>query len=234
MTARRDKAALDAWAKTWVAAAQFGTPAPSLDQFKAAMKSQAPAVGLLQDLPPPTSSTPPAVGQPPPRSPGQPPPPGVPGMAPRGAGGPPMMPPPGMSAPPGPPQPPPNMAAAMGNRAALQGGPMPTAYGQLARRAALSPLFGPGGPLCRNPWRPTKRQPTHRAVTGANPPWTSVSGAYVLPLISPVLIAYVLPLISLKGLTKKMADFMREYEAEPERVRWMLAKLHAHARGFQQ
>ena len=150
----RDKAALDAWAKTWVAAAQFGTPAPSLDQFKAAMKSQAPAVGLLQDLPPPTSSTPPAVGQPPPRSPGQPPPPGVPGMPPRGAGGPPMMPPPGMSAPPGPPQPPPNMAAAMGNRAALAGGPMPTAYGQLARRAALSPLFGPGGPALPQPGGP--------------------------------------------------------------------------------
>ena len=31
-------------------------------------------------------------------------------------------------------------------RGAIRGLPMPGAYGQLAQRAALSPLFGPGGP----------------------------------------------------------------------------------------
>ena len=31
----RDQAALDAWTKAWVAAAQYGTPMPSLDEFKA-------------------------------------------------------------------------------------------------------------------------------------------------------------------------------------------------------
>ena len=79
----RDKAALDAWTKTWVAAAQFGTPAPSLDEFKAAMASRVtPAVQLLGDLPTPSSPQPPAT------SPGAPPtapmgPQGVPGMPPR-------------------------------------------------------------------------------------------------------------------------------------------------------
>jgi hypothetical protein len=138
----RDKAALDAWVKAWVAAAQFGTPAPSLDQFKAAMKSQAPAVGLLQDLPPPTSSQPPAVGSSPPppaRPPGAGQQPPVPGRPP----GPPMMPP---QAPPMAARAPVDPVSAMATRAALAGGGMPTAYGQIAQRAALSPLFGPGGP----------------------------------------------------------------------------------------
>ncbi len=52
--------------KTWVAAAQFGTPAPAFDEFKAAMKSAAPAVGMLSDLPSPNSPAPPAIGAPPP------------------------------------------------------------------------------------------------------------------------------------------------------------------------
>jgi hypothetical protein len=145
----RDKAALDAWVKTWVAAAQYATPAPSLDQFKAAMKNDAPAISLLGDLPPPTSAQPPAVGQQPPAPPrpgNQPP---VPGMGPR-----PQMPQPSPGMASGPSGPPPNPGAAalaMGNRAALAGGPMPTAYGQIARRAALSPLFGPGGPPLPTP-----------------------------------------------------------------------------------
>ena len=62
---KRDQAALDAWAKCWVAAAQFpGTPAPAFTEFRAAMASQAPGIGLLQDLPPPTSPAPPATSAP--------------------------------------------------------------------------------------------------------------------------------------------------------------------------
>jgi len=137
----RDKAALDAWTKTWVAAAQFGTPAPSLDEFKASMKSNAPAVGLLSDLPPPTSPQPPATGQPPPQQP-KPGPPMQPML-----GGPPR--PPMMPQAPQQPRPmpqPADPATAMAVRGALAGGRMPSAYGQLAARAALSPLLGPGGP----------------------------------------------------------------------------------------
>jgi hypothetical protein len=155
----RDKAALDAWTKTWVAAAQFGTPAPSLDQFKQSMKSNAPAVGLLSDLPPPTSPQPPAVGQPPPGprppqgggAPGQP-------MMPQAMAGPRplqgnMMPPRPMAPPPGPPPgADPMTRAAIGN--ALATGRMPTAYGQIAQRAALSPLLGPGGPPLPGPGGP--------------------------------------------------------------------------------
>jgi hypothetical protein len=155
----RDKAALDAWTKTWVAAAQFGTPAPSLDQFKQSMKSNAPAVGLLSDLPPPTSPQPPAVGQPPPGprppqgggAPGQP-------MMPQAMAGPRplqqgvgMMPPRPM-APPSPMPADPMTRAAIGN--ALATGRMPTAYGQIAQRAALSPLLGPGGPPLPGPGGP--------------------------------------------------------------------------------
>jgi hypothetical protein len=144
----RDKAALDAWVKTWVAAAQFGTPAPSLDQFKQSMKSNAPAVGLLSDLPPPTSAQPPAVGQPQPPAP-RPQGPGQPFMSPQMAGPrPPMMPPPRPMAPPPVPQDP-MTRAAIGN--ALATGRMPTAYGQIAQRAALSPLLGPGGPALPGP-----------------------------------------------------------------------------------
>lgn len=139
----RDKAALDAWSKTWVAAAQFGTPAPSFDDFKGAMKSRAPAVGLLSDLPSPSSPQPPATGAPqqpppPPRGPGQPPAmtpmagPRPPMMAPR----PPMAPPPAAD---------PATAMAVRNALATGRGP-PSAYGMLAQRASLSPLLGPGGP----------------------------------------------------------------------------------------
>ena len=145
----RDKAALDAWSKTWVAAAQFGTPAPSLNEFKAGMKSKAPSLGLLGDLPPPTSAQPPATGAPPPgQSPGGPRPPGPQGG---GMGGPPasmaMPPPMSRPLPPSTPAaPPPDPATAFAVRNALASGRMPSAYGQIAQRAALSPLLGPGGP----------------------------------------------------------------------------------------
>jgi hypothetical protein len=138
----RDKAALDAWSKTWIAAAQFGTPAPSLDEFRTAMKNDAPAVGLLANLPPPTSPQPPATG-------------GPPQAAPKPGGQPPMMPPQQgqgrpMAQPQGPqmapPQRGPDPATQAAVRGALMSGNMPTSYGQIAQRAMLSPLMGAGGP----------------------------------------------------------------------------------------
>jgi len=48
----RDKAALDAWVRTYGVAAQYGTPLPSLDEFRRKMASNAPAIGMLGDLPP--------------------------------------------------------------------------------------------------------------------------------------------------------------------------------------
>lgn len=137
----RDKAALDAWSKTWVAAAQHGTPAPSLDEFKAAMKSQAPAVGMLADLPPPTSTELPAAGQPP-----KPPVPprAQPAMMPPGGPQPSMAPP--RPPPPQPPRGPISPAAAQMIQAGLQGR-SPSAYGMIAQRAMSSPLMGAGGPL---------------------------------------------------------------------------------------
>ena len=150
----RDKSALDAWVKAWVAGAQFGTPVPSLDEFKQSMKSQAPAVGLLSDLPSPSSPQPPAVGAPPPQ---QKPPQGPRGMPMMPPGprppGPPMMPPPQQR----PPQPPPgpiDPAAANTIRQSLATGRMPTAYGQLTQRASAFPLNGPGGPPLPQPGGP--------------------------------------------------------------------------------
>ena len=139
----REQGALDAWTKTWVAGAMFGTPVPILTEFKAAMKSNAPAVGLLSDLPPPTSPQPPAVGQqqqakppgapqqPPQMLPGPPKPPMAPQMPPR-----PQGPPAGNTDP----------ATALAVKNALATGRMPSAYGQLTARAAQFPLMGPGGP----------------------------------------------------------------------------------------
>lgn len=142
----RDKAALDAWTKTWIAAAQFGTPAPSFDEFKVAMANDAPAIGLLQDLPPPTSAQPPAVGQPqgPPKPPAGP----QPGMMPPGPQRPPMM----AAQAPRPMQAPPiSPVAAQAIQAGLSGRGLPTAYGQLAAAASRFPLFGPGGPALPQP-----------------------------------------------------------------------------------
>ncbi len=146
----RDKAALDAWSKTWVASAQFGTPAPSFTEFQQAMQSRVPAIGMLGDLPQPTSPQPPATGAPPPQPPqGRPQPPMMP---PGGAMGPrpPMMPP----RPAGPPGGAPDPATAMAVRQALAGKGMPTAYGQLAQRAMASPLMGAGGPPLPPPGAP--------------------------------------------------------------------------------
>ena len=146
----RDKAALDAWTKTWVAAAQYGTPAPSLVQFQEAMASKAPQLGLLSNLPAPTSPQPPASGQPQQPKPPQPPVPGMMGQRPPGA---PPMAPPGM---PGPPQAqrPPDPASEAAVRGAMRGLPLPGGYGQIAQRAALAPLMGPGGPQLPGPGGP--------------------------------------------------------------------------------
>jgi hypothetical protein len=139
----RDKAALDAWSKTWVAAAQFGTSVPSLDQFKAAMKSTVPAVPLLGSVPPPMSSEPPATGQP--SQPPQQARPPLPMMPPPGAR-PPMQPAPAPRPLPAPGGGAPDPATVLAQRQALMGRGPPSAYGQLANRAMVSPLFGPGGP----------------------------------------------------------------------------------------
>ena len=147
----RDKAALDAWSKTWVAAAQFGTPAPSFDEFKAAMQSKAPAIGMLSDLPAPTSPQPPATGQP--QQPPQPRP-GGPMMPPQMGGPRPPMMPPMQGRPPAPMGgADPATAAAVRGALATGSGP-PSAYGMLAQRAALSPLLGPGGPRLPAPGGP--------------------------------------------------------------------------------
>jgi hypothetical protein len=144
----RDRAALDAWVKAWVAGTTSGMIVPSLDEFKAAMKSNAPAVGLLSDLPPPTSPQPPAVGAPPPQQP-RPGPQGMP-MMPPGPPRPPMMPPQG-ARPPQPPAGPINPQAADAIRQSLATGRLPTAYGQLTQRASAFPLNGPGGPPLPQP-----------------------------------------------------------------------------------
>jgi hypothetical protein len=149
---KRDQAALDAWTKTWVAGAQFGTPVPSLTEFQQAMASKVPGIQLLGNLPPPTSPQMPATAGPPP---GQQPPPGGPPrppQAPPQAQGP-MM-PPRPPQPMGPPVGSTNPAQAMATRQALMQGNMPTGYGQIAARAAGQSLFGPGGPPLPRPGGP--------------------------------------------------------------------------------
>ncbi len=138
----RDKSALDAWAKAWVASAQFpGTPVPAFTEFQSAMASKVPAIGLLASTPGPMSPQPPAVGAPPAQPPQGPPrPPGAP-QAP-----PPQMAPQMAPRPQAPPGGPTDPATAMAAKNALIGRGLPSAYGQLAQRAALSPLMGPGGP----------------------------------------------------------------------------------------
>ena len=139
---QRDQAAIETWAKTWVAGAQFGTPVPALTEFQSAMQSRAPRLGLMPDVPPPTSPMQPATGvqQQPPQGPGGPPkPPGPPlGQQPQQ----PMMPPvrPAM------PAPMPDPATAMAVQRGLAGQGLPTAYGQIANRAMASQLMGMGGP----------------------------------------------------------------------------------------
>jgi hypothetical protein len=144
----RDKAALDAWVALYKIGAQFGTPVPSLDEMRAAMQPDAPSLGLIGDLPPPTSPQQPATGVQGPQQ--QPKPGGSPmtGMAPGGVGGlgaqrpqAPMAPPVGST--------PPDTAQAV--RRALAGQGLPTAYGQIADRAVAGQVAGMGGPSLPNP-----------------------------------------------------------------------------------
>jgi hypothetical protein len=143
----RDKSALDAWSKTWVAAAQFGTPAPALTEFQDAMRRDVPTINLLGDLPPPTSAAPPAIGQQQQQTKPQPPGPPM-GMQPPGPRPPmaPQMPPRAPGPPPGP-----DPAVAAMARNALATGRMPSAYGQLTQRASGFPLNAPGGPPLPQP-----------------------------------------------------------------------------------
>jgi hypothetical protein len=147
---KRDQAALDAWTKTWVAGAQFGTPVPSLTEFQQAMASKVPGVQLLGNLPPPTSPQMPATAGPPPGQPPQGPP--RPPQAPAAPG--PSMAPPRPQQPMGPPVGSTNPAQAMATRQALMQGQMPSAYGNIAANAAAKSLFGPGGPPLPRPGGP--------------------------------------------------------------------------------
>jgi len=139
----RDRAALDAWTKTFIAAKQYGGATPGLAEFKASMRSNVPPVGLIaQGAPPPTSPMQPATSPAAP-NPAQmaqarqgmmPPVAGARPMVPQGGGAPPM--PQGSMSP----------ASQIAARNALTGGGPPSAYGQIANRAMASALFGPGGP----------------------------------------------------------------------------------------
>lgn len=136
----RDKAALSGWVTAYVAAAQHGSPLPSIDEFQQAMKSKVPPIQLLgtAPVPPATSPQQPATAapqqQPKPAGPPQMgmPQPGRPMMPPQ----PPMSPPRGSISP----------ATQIAQQQALQGRGAPSAYGQIANRALGSALFGPGGP----------------------------------------------------------------------------------------
>jgi hypothetical protein len=154
----RDKASLDAYTRLFTAGAQFGTPVPALPEIQQAMASKAPAIPMLADLPGPTSPQQPATSpqaqqQKPPGSPpsmmGAPTPGGGPQPAQRPPGAPPGGPPPGA----------PDPATQMAVRQALAGRGMPTAYGQIANRAALAPLMGQGGPRLPPPQGTTPAAP---------------------------------------------------------------------------
>ena len=144
----RDKAALDAWVELWKIGAQFGTPVPSLDELRAAMQPDAPQLGLIGDLPPPTSPQQPATGVQGPQQ--QPKPGGSPmtGIAPGGGGGLGAMRPQAPMAPPVGSAPPDAMQAV---RRALAGQGLPTAYGQIADRAVAGNVAGMGGPQLPKP-----------------------------------------------------------------------------------
>jgi hypothetical protein len=153
----RDKASLDAYTRLFTAGAQFGTPVPALPEIQQAMASKAPAIPMLADLPGPTSPQQPATS---PQAQQQKPP-GAPSMmgAPTPGGGPqPAQRPPGPPAG-GPPPGAPDPATQMAVRQALAGRGMPTAYGQIANRAALAPLMGQGGPRLPPPQGTTPAAP---------------------------------------------------------------------------
>ena len=145
----RDKAALQAWVELWKTGAQLGTPVPSLDELRAAMQPDQPSLGLIGDLPPPTSPQQPATGvqgqqqQKPPAGPqgpmlGQMPPgrPMMPTMPQR-----PALPPAGATDP----------ATAQAVRRALAGQGLPTTYGMIADRAVAGNIAGMGGPTLPKP-----------------------------------------------------------------------------------
>jgi len=141
----RQKVALDAWIQAYKTAAQFNVPLPPLSEFQAAMASKVPPIAMLSGAPPPAQSAqPPATSQsaqPPPQP--QPRPMGMPQQ------GRPMVPPTPPASPPRGAMPP---AAQVAQQQALRGAPMPnTAYGQIAQRAALGAVFGPGGPSIPTP-----------------------------------------------------------------------------------
>lgn len=149
----RDKAALDAWVKTYAVAAQYGTPLPSIDEFRQAMASSVPLVAPLANLPPmpipnggaslPAPPPPvgtrtlPAVGAPPGAPPGVRPrmPPGAPPMAAPGGAAP--APAPGAT-------PPPDPATQLAMRGALTGRGLPNALTVLQNRAGLAAPIPPG------------------------------------------------------------------------------------------
>jgi hypothetical protein len=142
---QRKQASVDAWMKAYVAHAQFGVPLPSIDEFQAAMQSQAQPLAAISDVPPPTSPAQPATA--PGAQPQQPPKP-MAGMPQQPMGGQPqrpaapMMPPAGASDP----------ATAMAVRNALMGRGMPTPEGMMANRS----LVGSVGPILPKPQlRPT-------------------------------------------------------------------------------
>jgi hypothetical protein len=142
----RDKAALDAWVELWKIGAQFGTPVPSLDELRAAMQPDQPNLGLIGDLPPPTSPQQPATGMQGPQQPKPGPASPLMGMAPGQGGGlgaqrpqAPVAPPVGST--------PPDTAHMV--RQALATGNLPTTYGQIADRAVAGNIAGMGGPSVR-------------------------------------------------------------------------------------
>jgi hypothetical protein len=144
----RDKAALDAWVELWKIGAQFGTPVPSLDELRAAMQPDQPNLGLIGDLPPPTSPQQPATGMQGPQQPKPGPASPLMGMAPGQGGGlgaqrpqAPMAPPVGST--------PPDTAHMV--RQALATGNLPSSYGEIANRAASGLVAGMGGPSVRPP-----------------------------------------------------------------------------------
>jgi hypothetical protein len=145
----RDKAALDAWVKTYAVAAQYGTPLPGVHEFRQAMASSVPLIAPLANLPPmPQIPNPTAnPGNPSPGFPaGRPPAPpvGAPPAAPlTGPPRPPRM--PGAIPPPGAPaggatDP----ATALAMRQAMVGRGMPNAMSMLQNRAGLAAPMPPG------------------------------------------------------------------------------------------
>jgi hypothetical protein len=133
----RAESAVTAWVQAYVAAGKNGTPLPSIDEFKAALRSQIPLQALLVQPAPPGGPAPPPG--PPPGAAGPPPPalgaplPGGPARPPQGA--PPAL---GPAAPGGAPDP----AAVMAMRRAMLSRGGPNAGQMLVDRAVMPPPPG--------------------------------------------------------------------------------------------